>query len=176
MKSTQMKFTALVTEAGIKMDAGRSLPWLTNKGHVADVLAGTVPPEVLGAIGQIHQVLGGSEEALCAKRGGGDPLPNYLLDNRSWLVELDEEQHFSSERRTSFELYPDGTDLRAKSWPSRSTSPTTAMLSARKAAASPAPGSPAPHPTSGPTDRAGYACASSRIWRTGWRPSRLAVA
>lgn len=30
--------------------------------------------------------------------------------------------------------------------------------------------------TSGATDPAVYACASSRIWRTGWRPNRPAIA
>jgi hypothetical protein len=42
--------------------------------------------------------------------------------------------------------------IRAKSWPSRSTSPTTVTPSARKAAASPAPGNPAPRQTGGSND------------------------
>lgn len=37
-------------------------------------------------------------------------------------------------------------------------------------------GNQAPNPRTGRTEPLSYVCASSRIWRTGCRPSRLAVA
>ena len=110
MKS-QIEFITLANHAGIQLTPGSRLPWLTNKGHLAEPLQGVVPAEMLGLLGDLYRSLGGDEAALRAKRAGSDPCPDISFEQRGWLVEYDEQQHFTSDRLATFDQYPNSTDV-----------------------------------------------------------------
>jgi hypothetical protein len=106
---SETEFISLASQAGIQFTPGRRLPWLTNKGHLADSLRGVVPFNVLESLGELFRSLGGDEAALRAERAGSDPCPDIVFEDRGWLVEYDEQQHFTTDRLTTFDRYP--TDI-----------------------------------------------------------------
>ena len=108
---SEIEFINLANQAGIQVTPGRRLPWLTNKGHLAESLRGVVPDEVLEPLGDLFRSLGGDEAAMRAKRGGSDPCPDIAFTERGWLVEYDEQQHFTSDRLVTFESYPTDVDV-----------------------------------------------------------------
>lgn len=108
---SEIEFLGLANQAGIQLVPGRRLPWLTNKGHLAESLRGVVPTAVLELLGDLHRSLGGDEAALRAKRAGTDPCPDIALEERGWLVEYDELQHFTSDRLVTFDRYPTNANV-----------------------------------------------------------------
>jgi hypothetical protein len=70
-----------------------------------------VPAEVLELLADLFRSLGGDEAALRAKRAGSDPCPDIAFEERSWLVEYDEQQHFTSDRLVTFDRYPTDVDV-----------------------------------------------------------------
>jgi hypothetical protein len=105
---------ALAHEAGFDLEDKRSMPampWLTNRGHLNPALEGTVPESTLGLIRAMHERLGGDERALAGKRAGSDPKPDFVLRSASLIVEVDEFQHFTSDRLLTLELYPQNAQL-----------------------------------------------------------------
>ncbi|MGH3004420.1 MAG: hypothetical protein ACRDOS_00650 [Gaiellaceae bacterium] len=54
----------------------------------------------------LHERLGGDETALALKRSGGGPRPDFILREAELIVEVDEVQHFTSDRLLTLELYP----------------------------------------------------------------------
>src|SRR3990170_5587807 len=109
--STQEIFHTAVTSAGVELERGRRVSWLTNRGHVASSLDGLVPLTVLDALDAMHTQLGGDRHSLETKRSGRDPIPDFFFRERGWIVELDEEQHFTTDRLLTFDLYPDEVDV-----------------------------------------------------------------
>ena len=108
---SEIEFISLANQAGIQVTPGRRLPWLTNKGHLAESLRGVVPVDVLELLGALFRSLGGDEAALRAKRAGSDPCPDMVFEERGWLVEYDEQQHFTSDRLVTFDRYPTDVDV-----------------------------------------------------------------
>ena len=70
-----------------------------------------VPVEVLQLLRDLFRSFGGDEAALGAKRAGSDPRPDIAFDERGWLVEYDEQQHFTSDRLVTFDCYPTDVDV-----------------------------------------------------------------
>jgi hypothetical protein len=68
MGATESGVFTLAREAGIGLEPGAALPWLTNRGHLNPVLQDTVPEDTLGLLRTIHQRLEGDERArFCAQ-------------------------------------------------------------------------------------------------------------
>jgi hypothetical protein len=83
--ATEKGVFALAREAGIELEAGTALPWLSNRGNLNPVLAGVVPETTLDILSTIHQRLGGDESLLAGKLAGSSPRPRL----RSRLSESD---------------------------------------------------------------------------------------
>jgi hypothetical protein len=98
-------------EAGIELEPGVAVPWLTNRGHLNPVLADAVPQGTLAILSSIHQRLGGDESLLAGKRGGSSPRPDFFLVSENLIVEVDEIQHFTSDRLATLEAYPRNVEL-----------------------------------------------------------------
>jgi hypothetical protein len=111
MGATENGVFTLAREAGIELDAGTAFPWLSNRGHLNPILAGVVPETTLGILSTIHQRLGGDESLLAGKRAGSSPRPDFVLASATLIVEVDEIQHFTSDRLTTLELYPRNAEL-----------------------------------------------------------------
>jgi hypothetical protein len=111
MGATENGVFTLAREAGIELDAGTAFPWLSNRGHLNPILAGVAPETTLGILSTIHQRLGGDEGLLAGKRAGSSPRPDFVLASANMIVELDEIQHFTSDRLATLELYPRNVQL-----------------------------------------------------------------
>jgi hypothetical protein len=111
MGATENGVFALAREAGIELEPATALPWLSNRGHLNPVLADVVPETILAILSSIHQRLGGDEGLLAAKRAGSSPRPDFLFPWASVIVEVDEIQHFTSDRLATLELYPKNAEL-----------------------------------------------------------------
>jgi hypothetical protein len=108
---SEIEFISLANQAGMPVTPGRRLPWLTNKGHLAEPLRSVVPAELLDLLDELFRSLGGDEAALRAKRAGSDPCPDMAFEERGWLVEYDEQQHFTSDRLLTCNRYPPDVDV-----------------------------------------------------------------
>lgn len=108
---SEIEFISFANRAGIQFTPGHRLPWLTNKGHLAEPLRGIVPADVVELLGALFRSLGGDDAALRAKRAGSDPCPDMMFEERGWLVEYDEQQHFTSDRLLTFDRYPTDVDV-----------------------------------------------------------------
>jgi hypothetical protein len=52
-----------------------------------------------------YERLGGDEGALAGKRAGSSPRPDFTLASAALIVEVDEIQHFTSDRLATLELH-----------------------------------------------------------------------
>jgi hypothetical protein len=111
MGATENGTYALAREAGIELERGTAVPWLSNRGHLNPILAGVVPAATLSTLSSIHHRLGGDEKALAAKRVGSSPRPDFVLASAKLVIEIDEIQHFTRDRLTTLELYPPSAEL-----------------------------------------------------------------
>jgi hypothetical protein len=111
MGATERGVFPLAREAGIDLESGSTMPWLSNRGHLNPILADVVPKSTLGILSTIHQGLGGDEDALTAKRAGSSPRPDFFLPSAALIVEVDEIQHFTSDRLLTLEAYPETVQL-----------------------------------------------------------------
>lgn len=100
----------LVRAQGVDVVLGRSLEWLTGRGHLADAVQ-AAPTQVREALARVHQLLGGSADLLGAKRLGNPPTPDLVHVPTGTLIEVDEVQHFTTARLASLQQYPDGAPL-----------------------------------------------------------------
>jgi hypothetical protein len=89
--------------AGTRLDMGRPLRWLTTRGHLEPVVQREAPADVLATLDVIHRSLGGNAHALAHKHA--QPLGVDLLGPHGELIELDELQHFTAERRSALSWY-----------------------------------------------------------------------
>ena len=110
MGATEDSFAALAEEAGVELDREQRFGWLTCRGHLEPSLRETVPEHVVAALQGIFSGLGGDEVALAGKR-----LqllrPDFFTPATGQIVELDEVQHFTSDRLSTFENYPSDVPL-----------------------------------------------------------------
>jgi hypothetical protein len=98
-------------DAGIPLALGRSVPWLTGRGHVAPVVQESAPAHLVAALSLMHYELGGDAQALAEKRAGNQPTPDLIHTELGCFIEVDEVQHFTSARLRTLERYPAGVPL-----------------------------------------------------------------
>jgi hypothetical protein len=60
----QDRFLELATSAGIPLVDARPVPWLTGRGHLADLVQRLAPAHIVAALGQLHRELGGDAARL----------------------------------------------------------------------------------------------------------------
>jgi hypothetical protein len=109
MGATEDLFHTRATAHGLQLRRRVSFPWLTSHGHIA-AASPLVPRQVIEALRAIYLELGGEETLLQRKRK--TLLPVDFVDSESGcIIEIDETQHFTSDRLRTFSLYPDGVEL-----------------------------------------------------------------
>lgn len=106
MGATEDIFATRLLAGGFAFQRGVSQPWLTSKGHIAPSIRSQLDEQTLTTLGAIYEALGGSEDLLAGKRSGSSPRIDFLLAEHSVAVEVDEIQHFTSDRLRTLELYP----------------------------------------------------------------------
>jgi hypothetical protein len=109
MGATEDAVARLAAGEGLDFRRGASLPWLTNKGHLDEGIAGTLDEQTLAALRSIYRELGGDESLLASKRSGSDPRIDLL--HGALAIEVDEIQHFTTDRMRTLELYPPDADV-----------------------------------------------------------------
>jgi hypothetical protein len=107
MGLTESQFEMLAAADGL--ERGYRLSWLSNRGHLAMQELGA-PDSVIEHLHEIYIRLGGNEKALAAKRPGSDPKPDFLTDSQQ-IIEIDEIQHFTTDRLTTLRIYPTDIEL-----------------------------------------------------------------
>src|SRR5262249_3316266 len=105
MGATEQRFFELSIEHALNLDGSTQVPQLTNRGHLEPALTGLVPDDVIESLRAIFVALAGDENALRSKRARA-LRPDFIDVARAKLVEIDETQHFTTERLTSFAYYP----------------------------------------------------------------------
>lgn len=111
MGATEETFAALAAAEMLEFERGATQPWLTNKGHLADLVVTKVDEQTSASLRAIYRALGGVEELLVGKRTGSNPRLDFLLADRGLAVEVDEIQHFTSDRLRTLEFYPPNLDV-----------------------------------------------------------------
>lgn len=107
MGHTQDGFAEIAKADGLHLEKGTRLAWLSKFGHTLPRLEGVVPASTLTILRRIHRELGGDEAALRGKgRTGANPTPDFTHPRSTWLIEVDEDQHFTSDRLRTFRNYP----------------------------------------------------------------------
>ena len=114
--------------AGLPLTLGRSVPWLSARGHLDPVVVDRAPASVVAALAEIHLRLGGDAAVLRAKAPRPSPTPDLVHTELGCIVEVDEVQHFTTARLSSLDSYPvavplgfDADDYRAhiREWRSK---------------------------------------------------------
>ncbi len=111
MGATEETFARLARADGVVFSRGVSPAWLTNRGHLSNAIADHLDAEHKAAIRSIHSALGGDERLLVSKRSGSDPRLDFVLAEHALAVEVDEIQHFTTERLRTLDLYPPDAGL-----------------------------------------------------------------
>lgn len=108
--ATEQIFFDLATNAGRVFARGQSVSGLTSRGHLESITREVVPEDGLSRLALIYAALGGNERLLAAKRAV--PLRIDFLDVENRVaVEVDEIQHFTSERKRSLDSYPNDAPI-----------------------------------------------------------------
>jgi hypothetical protein len=111
MGATEDTFAALARADRIDFSRGVSPPWLTNAGHLSVAVADHLDESRAAAIRSIYVALGGDETLLAGKRSGSDPRLDFLLEANGLAVEVDEIQHFTTDRLRTLDLYPPNAEV-----------------------------------------------------------------
>jgi hypothetical protein len=96
-------------DEGTRLVVGSPLRWLTTRGHYEPVVQREAPRDVLAVLDVVHRALGGNARAL--SRAVSRPLTADLSTADGQLIELDEVQHFTAERRSALSWYPISSPL-----------------------------------------------------------------
>ncbi|MGB5037524.1 MAG: hypothetical protein WBQ66_12995, partial [Blastocatellia bacterium] len=112
---TEREIQRLAEQDGVELSK-QSVPWINQRGHLGLPEVGDSDEQTKGlrkarsALRRIFLELGGDETELAA--GRPTRLPgDFIHEPSGTLVEVDESQHFTSFRRISLELYPEGQEL-----------------------------------------------------------------
>lgn len=107
MGATENNFYSLATADGLELQRGPTVPWLSNLGHLNAAIGdeGTTLQ-----LRELHRQLGGNEQFLASKRSGSNPRLDFLMPAKKLIIEVDEIQHFTSDRLTTLRAYADGVD------------------------------------------------------------------
>lgn len=104
MGATEQGFYDLADSRGIRLERQVAVAGLSSRGHQDPVLATTASPPTLRQLADIFGGLGGDTSRLAEKRAIPLRLDFYAPDF-DVFVEVDETQHFSTERARTFESY-----------------------------------------------------------------------
>ncbi len=96
----------LASAAGISLEFGRPVRWLSGQGHTNPIVTAGAAPDLVMALAAIHGALGGTHAVLAAKRAGNPPTPDLVHTPTGCLIEVDEVQHFTSARLQTLASYP----------------------------------------------------------------------
>lgn len=102
MGRTETGFGQCAAAVGVELGKG-GVPGLTSRGPWAYGL-GDVPEAVLEALRSMHTALGGDVD-LTRSKSERSLVPDFILGSGQ-IVEVDEIQHFTSDRKLTLELYP----------------------------------------------------------------------
>jgi hypothetical protein len=103
MGATEDTFLALATANGFKFERGTVVPWLSNLGHLNAAITSDAVAQDLRTL---HAMLGGDERLLASKRAGSQPRLDFVFRARNLIVEVDEIQHFTTDRLATLRAYP----------------------------------------------------------------------
>jgi hypothetical protein len=107
MGATENTFYSLAHANGITLERGPAATWLTNLGHLNPILGPTVSDELR----KLHTLLGGDATLLASKRSGSSPRLDFLFAGRNLVIEIDEIQHFTSDRLATLNTYTETADI-----------------------------------------------------------------
>jgi hypothetical protein len=109
MGATETGVLARAHIAGIPLRRGERVPWLTFFGHLDAYVQEAAPAAVIDVLDRIFLGLGGDRARLAAKRPSSSPTPDARLGGQ--IVEIDEIQHFTSDRLYALRHYRRETQL-----------------------------------------------------------------
>jgi very-short-patch-repair endonuclease len=107
MGATENTFHSLAQAEGVDLVRGPAANWLTNLGHLNPSLNAAVSNDLR----KLHSLLGGDATLLASKRSGAGPRLDFLLTDRNLVIEVDEIQHFTSDRLATLRTYADSANL-----------------------------------------------------------------
>lgn len=110
MGATEELFFDLATKAGLTLARRQSVPGLTSRGHLESIARDLVPEDNLSRLARIYAALGGDEQLLATKRAVSLKI-DFLDLEKGFAVEVDEIQHFTTDRERSLGDYPDDTPI-----------------------------------------------------------------
>jgi very-short-patch-repair endonuclease len=107
MGATENIFYSLAIAEGLELERGVTVAWLSNLGHLNTAIGDNATTNELR---ELHLQLKGNERLLASKRAGSDPRLDFVLPNQKLIIEVDEIQHFTSDRLTTLRAYPEGAN------------------------------------------------------------------
>ncbi len=109
MGATEELFAELAEEAGLGLVRSVSIEGVTGRGHADLGLESIVQADALAALASIHAALGGDADLLSSKRPVALRM-DFMDADRRLVIEVDEIQHFTTDRRNTLKLYPSVTE------------------------------------------------------------------
>jgi hypothetical protein len=107
MGATEDSFYSLATADGFVLERGMTVPWLSNLGHLNGAIG---EDSTANDLRELYLQLKGNEHLLASKRSGSNPRLDFVLPTHKLVIEIDEIQHFTSDRLTTLRAYPTRLD------------------------------------------------------------------
>jgi hypothetical protein len=104
MGATEDTFYSLAAADGLELKRGLTVPWPSNLGHLNRAIG---DDGAVHGLRELHLQLKGDEQLLASKRSGSNPRLDFVLTTQQLIIEVDEIQHFTSDRLTTLRAYPD---------------------------------------------------------------------
>ncbi len=98
----------IVTSArahGVHLSPAPAARWLTERGHLNPVVQSVAPTDVLDALDELHEALGGDRRTL-AKGRDVAIRPGLRVTSTDQLIEIDDLGHLTTDRLRSLAFYP----------------------------------------------------------------------
>ena len=109
MGATEDAFYEQARSRGLRLERQVGVSGLSSRGHLDPVLAAKASEPNLHRLADIFDQLGGDRAALVAKRSVPLRLDFYVPD-RVLFVEVDETQHFTTDRALTLDRFDAGVD------------------------------------------------------------------
>lgn len=110
MGATEDRFYALATKSGLGLTRRQRVLGLTSRGHIESTTRDVVSKDHLSRLAHIYAALGGDERLLATKRAVSLEI-DFLDAERRIAIEVDEIQHFTTDRARSLSYYPEATPI-----------------------------------------------------------------
>jgi hypothetical protein len=107
MGATENTFYSLAAADGLELQRGLTVPWLSNGGHLNVAIN---DDRTTNELRDLHRRLRGDESLLASKRSGSNPRLDFVMPSQKLIVEVDEIQHFTSDRLITLRAYPEDID------------------------------------------------------------------